>query len=252
MEGHSNWLRPRWRPGGGNPFIFIVVYGLTSIPGPIHAVSYRTTGLPNGVDARSFNRVEHSRYLKESFEDGYAWQELVTRDFERSRCVLASPGAIVFAGEPEDSDTLTYLRDVIGMTAWLTDHGAVAIYEPFTFRWWRPEKWRQEYFGNDRPDPHRHVMIYFSSEGDGNWLHTRGLLTFGRPDLSIRGVQPSDFDAAAGMLNELIDFQALGGILGEGQVVRDPVLGAFIVHHKGDRDDVEFNNSHIELSRRHA
>jgi hypothetical protein len=30
------------------------------------------------------------------------------------------------------------------------------------------------------------------------------------------------------------------------------VLGAFTVHHEGDRDDFEFNNSHIELSRRGA
>ncbi len=232
--------------------MFVVVYGVTDIPGPIHALSYRTNGLPNGVDARSFNRAEHSRYLTESFEEGYAWHELVKRDFELSRTVLASPGAIAFAGEPDDSHTLMYLRDVIGMTAWLADHGAVAIYDPFTFRWWRPETWKQEYFADDRPDPHRHVMIYYSSESDGTWLHTRGLLTFGRPDLSLRRVPPSDFEAAAAMLNELISFQALGGVLGEGQVVRHPVLGAFAVHHLGDRDDVEFNNSHIELSPRGA
>ena len=218
-------------------------------PGPIHALSYRTNGLPEGVDARSFNRAEHSQYLTESFEEGYAWQELVTRDLELAQSVLASPGAIAFAGEPEYSDTLMYLRDIIGMTAWLADHGAVAIYEPFTFRWWRPEKWKQEYFVKDEPNPQRHVMIYYSAETDGIWLHTRGLLTFGRPDLSVRGVLRADFDAAAGMFNELIDFQALGGALAEGQVVRHPVLGAFTVHHEGDRDDVEFNNSHIELSR---
>ena len=228
--------------------MFLVVYGLTDVPGPIHALSYRTNGLPKGVHARSFNRAAHSHYLRESFEEGYAWQELITQDVELSRSILASPGAIAFAGEPEDSSTLIYLRDVIGMTAWLVDHGAVAVYDPFTFRWWRPEKWKQEYFADDRPNPHRHVMIYYSSETDGTWLHTRGLLTFGRPDLSLRGVRPSDFDAAAAMLNELIEFQALGGVLGEGQVVRHPVLGAFGVHHQGDRNDVEFNNSHIELS----
>ena len=232
--------------------MFIVVYGLTDVPGPIHARSYRTSGLPNGVDARSFNRAEHSRYLAESFEEGYAWQELVTRDFDLSRSVLASPGAIAFAGEPEDSDTLMYLREIIGMTAWLADHGAVAVYDPFTFRWWRPETWKQEYFADDQPKPQRHVMIYYSAESDGAWLHTRGLLTFGRPDLSVRAVQPSDFDAAAGMLNELIDYQAFGGVLAEEQVVRHPVLGAFTVHHEGNRDDVEFNNSHIELLPRGA
>ena len=228
--------------------MFIVVHGVTDVVGPIDALSYQTNGVPKGVDAHSFNRADHSRYLAQSFEEGYAWQQLVKQDIELSRSVRTSPGAVVFAGEPEVSDSLRYLRDVIGLTAWLADHGAVAVYDPLTFRWWRPEQWKQQYFADDTPNPHRHVMIYHSFETDGTWLHTRGMLTFGRPDLSVRGVLPSRFDAAAGMLNELIELQALGGVLGEAQVVRHPALGAFTVHHQGDRNDVEYNNSHIELS----
>jgi len=201
------------------------------------------------MDARSFDRVTHGRYLRDAFEEGYAWEQLVRDDPELSRDVTASPGMVAFAGDIADDTSLEYLRDVIGMTAAALDHGGIAVYDPFTFRWWRPSLWKATFFDPDEPQPQRHVMIYYSQESDGFWLHTRGLLTFGRPDLSVRGVQQEDFDSAAGLCNELIDFQAFGGRLSEGQGVRHPALGKFVVRYAGDRDDPDFNNVHVELTR---
>ena len=107
--------------------------------------------------------------------------------------------------------------------------------------------WKETFFEPDHPQPHRHVMIYYSEDRTGVWLHTRGM-TFGRPDLSVRGVRPEDVDHAAAMCNELIDFQADGGLLSDGQVVRHPPLGGFVARYAGDRDDPEFNNVHVELT----
>lgn len=195
-----------------------------------------------------FNRVADAAYLRDSFEKGYAWETLVRDDRELSELVARAAGAIALAGDVLDATSLEYLRDVIGVTAALLDLGGVAVYDPFTFRWWRPSTWKAAFFDTDRPQPRRHVMIYHSNESDGIWLHTRGMLTFGRRDLSIRGVRPEDFDDAAGMCNELIEFQAAGGLLTDGQVVRHPVLGRFMAHYAGDRDDPDFNNAHVELT----
>jgi hypothetical protein len=248
---NANWSRPHWQPDGGTPFVFLVLYGVTDVAQPVHAVSYRTAGVPDGIDAGVFDRVENDEYLK-GFEEGYPWEQLVARDRDLSQRILASPGAIVFAGEPDESETLMYLRDIIGMTAWILDHGAIAVYEPFTFRWWDAAAWKENFFAPDRPNPNRHAMIYHSTEEDGVWMHTRGMLTFGRPDLSIRGIPAAHFDDAADACSKLIEYQALGGILREGQVVRHPALGPLIVHHEGDRDDPDFNNSHVELMREGA
>lgn len=244
----DGWQRRHFRPGGDRPFVFTVVYGLLDVPS-IDAYRYRTRGLPNGVDARSFDRVTHERYLRDAFEEGYAWEQVVRDDPELARSVANSPGMVAFAGDIVDDTSLDYLRDVIGMLAALLDHGGLAVYDPLTFRWWRPADWKAAFFDSDEPHPQRHVMIYYSQESDGFWLHTRGLLTFGRPDLSVHGVPQQDFDVAAGMCNELVDFQAFGGLLCEGQVVRHPGLGRFIVHYAGDRDDPDFNNVHVELTR---
>ncbi|MBV9495245.1 MAG: hypothetical protein JOZ54_13435 [Acidobacteria bacterium] len=248
METDENWSRPRWKPNGGKPFLYLVAVGVTEVSSAVPAIEYRTRGLPDGIEARSFVRGQPKRYL-ESFQEGYVWEQLVAEDFELSRRVLEAPGAIVLAGETDDSDSLRYLRDVMGVMAWLADHGAVAIHDPMTFRWWRPEQWKETFFVPDAPNPHRHVMILYSVERDGIWLHTRGLLAFGRPDLSIRGVASADFDEVADLCNELIERQAFGAVFREGQVVHDTVLGDFVIHHEGDRDDPEFNNAHVELLR---
>lgn len=246
------WQRPLWRPGDELPFVFLVVYGVTDIATPVDGKRYRTRGLPDSVDAHSFPRAQHAEYLSESFEEGYAWEAFIEKDPELAAAVRESPGAMAFLGDVSDATSLLYLRDVIGMTAYLLDHGGIAVYDPITFRWFRPDDWRERYFEPDAPQPRGHVMIFYSQEPDGIWFHTRGLLLFGRPEISLRGVPDNDFGAAGKMINELIDSQAAGTFLGEGQIVHDPALGDFIVRYEGDRDDPDFNNVHVELVRPRA
>jgi hypothetical protein len=249
METPGQWRRPLWQPGDYPPYVFTVVYGLTDVPSPIDVTHYRIRGVPESVAVHAFSRTEHGAYLRDCFEEGYAWNTFAQQDPELAEAVRRSTGAVAMAGEVDDSSSLLYLRDIIGMTAHLLDHGGLAVYDPFTFRWFRPDVWLERYFEPDEPDPQRHVMIFYSKESDGFWLHTRGLLTFGRPDISLRGVADDALDHAFGMINELIDTQAAGAFLQEGKVVEAPSLGRFIVRYEGDHDDPEFNNVHIELTR---
>lgn len=249
MFENDTWNRPHWSPGGDTPFVFVVVYGLTEFPGEIQGKKYRTRGLPDGIEARAFDRARHGDYLRECYEEGYTWKSLVQEDPELAERVRTSEGAIALSGDVVDDSSLLYLRDVIGITAALADAGAVAVYDPLTFRWWRPDTWIHRFHEPDRPQPKEHVMILYSEDGGRFWFHTRGLITFGRPDLSVRSVERKDFEAAAGMCNELIELQAAGAKLVEGQTIRHPVLGAFNVRYAGDRDDLDFNNIHVELEK---
>jgi hypothetical protein len=246
----EKWQRENWQPGGGQPSLFFAVYGLTDIPSsPVDGRIYRTRGLPKGITGRTLDRVNHADYLRKSFEEGYAFETFAQEDPDLARIVKASPGALLFVGEVDDASSLLYLRDLIGLTAWLLDHGGVAVCDPFTLKWWSPTAWKERFFDSDEPAPWRHVMVYYSVEPDGLWAHTRGILKFGRPDLSVRGADPRDLQTVVGLCNELIDFAASGGILGEGQILRHPVLSLFAVRHAGDRDDPDFNNVHVELER---
>ena len=98
--------------------------------------------------------------------------------------------------------------------------------------------------------PRHHVVILTSEEAGGGsltWFHTRGLRKFGRPDLSVPRVPPQHREAVIDLCHRFIEFQAFGGIIGEGQEVHMKTLpSGMTCHHAGDLDDPDFNNVHLE------
>lgn len=149
-----------------------------------------------------------------------------------------------------DPPDLNYLRDTVGLITHFLDHGGVAVFDPQMLRWWSPEQWREEVFEPTGPVPRQHVVIMVSEDSDDtDWIHTRGLRKFGRPDLSIPKVPQSRKDAVIDMCNRFIELQAFGGIIPEGQEIRLRSLPAgLICHHRGDLKDPVFNNIHVHIA----
>ena len=109
--------------------------------------------------------------------------------------------------------------------------------------------WRSEFFDPALPKVHRHISILYSEEesGGGTWFHTRGLRKFGRPDLSLHNVPDSHKEPVIDLCNRFIDLQANGGRIPEGQEIRMNVLPSGLVcRHKGNLDDPNLNNVHVE------
>lgn len=92
------------------------------------------------------------------------------------------------------------------------------------------------------------MVVLASPEREGTWLHTRGMLKFGRPDLSMRGVARGSEGLYLELFNRFIAFQALGGVIEEGQEVRMAGLDSGLrCYHAGSPDDPDFNNLHVEI-----
>jgi len=101
------------------------------------------------------------------------------------------------------------------------------------------------------PVPRRHVVILYSPEeiSGRKWFHTRGMRKFGRPDISVHDVKPEYGAGVIDLCNRLIELHADGGVVPEGQEIRMASLpSGAIAHHRGDLDDPDFNNVHIEIS----
>ncbi len=134
---------------------------------------------------------------------------------------------------------------------YLLDEGAAAIYDPLMIKFWSPEDWRNQIFDRDIPAPKHHVMILYSEDEHNDqacWYHTRGMIKYGRPDLSIHGVRPEMGGPVIELLSRFIEMQAFGAIVPEGQEIRMQSLpDGMTCHHRGDHDDPEFNNVHIEI-----
>lgn len=248
MDNNGNWFRLYFSEPLYNPNIFLVIYGDFNadfrIPG-----KYRITGMPDGINLMKYGPDKHPEVVH-SFCEGYVWDELESTNGELAESIENSEECFVITGETSDTENLEYFRNVIGMCTYLLDHGGVGIYDPYQLKYWTKDEWIETAFEDDKPNPFNHVVILKSLNEDGtSWFHTRGLLKYGRPDLSLRKVPSDQEEVVFGLFKSLVEFQALGGIIFEGQKITAQGVppGMQCSGLKGSLEDPDFNNMHIEI-----
>lgn len=223
------------------------IYGIFTNDTAISGATYRTAGIPQGVELRRFSRTKHQSL---PFADGEFATQLGKSDPTLFARIEQSPECLVIQGEVADPANLNYLRDCVGMVTFFMDHGGVAVADVLQFKCFDGPMWRSEFFDPELPKMHRHISIVYSKEesGSGTWFHTRGLRKFGRPDLSLHNVPDSYKEAVIDLCNRFIELQANGGRIPEGQEIRMNALpSGLICRHKGNLDDPDFNNVHVEI-----
>jgi hypothetical protein len=245
----KSWPRRHFTPGGGNPLLFYVLFGEFDLTMPLSISKYRSTG--SGKDLKL---VQYDRETKPDvfadYQSGPLW-DILTRDAPVTASqALKTPQAVAVRAEVTDPDTLDYFRDAIGLVTWLLDCGGVSIYDPQRFWLWSADEWRSEIFDPGEPQPQEHTTILISGDGsETQWLHTRGMRQYGRPDLSVHGVGMRYMDAVTQMIERFINMQAEGGVIPEGQEIRIQGLPpGGVCRHRGSLDDPDFNNVHVEIA----
>ena len=237
-----SWPRPRYVAGGGDALIFLEIYGSWSgAEMQVARAQHNSAGLPSELSAQllpnnsSYWDGPMARVLKEA--NPAAWQ--TARD---------APQTLTIRGEIPDPSSLDYLRDVIGVVAAALENGGVAALDPQTLSIWENQQWRERFF-DDPFEPTKHAVILVTPQDDGRvWLHTRGMRLFGRPDISCRDARPDELEGLQSIFNGLMRMMAAGALIPDGQPVRaadsDEILRCY---NRGDLDDAEFNNRHLEL-----
>lgn len=247
MPSLAPWPRPRLQPGGGRPHLFWKVHGrfdngLKLLP------THRSDGVPDGLSLQLFRRQANPEVLQLATDA--SWQDALDRLGPATASALQeAPTCAVLQGSPTHADDLTYLRDAIGLVQALLDAGGVAVCDLHQTRWWAPTDWAEQVFAPAAPVPHRHVLIVHRETDQGRWYRTRGLRTFGRPDLSLQGVRPSEHAAMPHLLDQLIRLQADGAVLADGLEVRLPNGTAWSCETIGQEDDPDWHNRRIALRR---
>jgi hypothetical protein len=246
--GLREWLRPHYVPCGKRPFLFYVVYGHVDATRTLSRSKYRSNGIPDGCDVMAYGPTQHPSQVA-AFRDGYLWEQLTTKAPELAARVAAQDCCLVLRGEISDPSTLNYFRDILGFLTFCLDAGGVAIYDPLMFKWWDPSEWRSNVFDIDSPAPRHHVVILVSIDSDGTeWIHTRGMTKFGRPDISVHQVGPQRKNAVIDLCNRFIELLAFGGTVQDGQEVRlNSLPSGMKCFRRGSEEDPDFNNEHIEI-----
>lgn len=245
----ESWERPRFADGGGDPMLFYVLFGKIKPSSPLSRSKYRSGGAPPGLELLSYGPEKHADVI-DGFREGYLWDDLVARSPKLAAVVSQCEHCMVLRGTPKDSTNLNYLRDSVGLITYLIDQGGCAVYDPLMFQWWSPAEWKERIFEPAAAVPGHHTVILISKEEDSSlkWFHTRGMLKFGRPDISVHNVPAALEKGVADLCNRLIEHMAFGLVVPDGQKIKMASLpcGA-VVKHGGHPDDPDFNNVHIEV-----
>jgi hypothetical protein len=234
----------------GKSFLFYVIYGDFSADFSISQKKYRTNGLPEGVDLMKFGPQKHPELVKSFIKaGGYVWKNLKRNNPNLASKINDASECFVIKGELADSPNLDYLRDVIGIITYLLDNGGAAVFDTQAFTFYEKEEWTEAMFDPNGSVPTHHVLILSSKEKGAKWIHTRGMRKFGRPDLGIHGVTPKYENAVMELFNRLIIYQAWGGIIKNKEEVKMKTLPPGMwFENKGNVDDPDFNNKHIEIN----
>ena len=230
-------------PGGRPALHWYEVHGSFSDPLALELSRsrHRVRDVPAGIEVRLVPGAEALGRWSRHQRD-----ELERHPGSITSAVTTAPGCAIVRGEMPDRPDLDDLRDIVGVISALLDAGGIAVHDVQTLRWWSASEWRDR-FSADELLVANHVVILESDD----WLHTRGLRKFGRPDVSIHGVHMERREAALELIHRTIDFQVHGGVVDSRREIslQGYPEGMHFEPHLADRDldAPDFNNVWLEV-----
>ncbi len=249
MSGPLHWPRPQWQPRPGEEaLVLYFVFGAFPVELRLLVADGNSHGLPEGI---KLYRQPHEALRQ---WDGYpfagALGEILREDDPTAaQRAEAAPEVLTLRGSVADPDSLDYLTGTVSAVCNLLDQGGVAVVDPQVLGIFAADGWLARFGPGELPSVRKHVLILANPDEEGGQrIHSRGMRKFARPDIAIRRVPPAAAQTAGALCQRLVEMQAAGLWFEDGQPLEIPGLdGRLEVRHDPDRNNPQFNNSHIEL-----
>lgn len=193
---------------GYKPFLVYLVFGVSGDALEISREKHNVDGIPEGLEFLSLSRPEHAEYI-----DGIMGDE-IGKVLKRANSDLyetckAADKVVVIKGEVKEDSTLDYMKNTIGIIEAFMDKGAKGVLDLQVFTLYSPEEWNSRFFGKD-VNAQNHVVVMFSKEEDGYWIHTRGMAEFGRPDYGISNVPEDKLEDYKQVIDQMVFYGGQG------------------------------------------
>ena len=246
-----DWSRPHWTRDEAKAMLLYFVFGGFAAEPRLDLSAHGSRGLPPEVEMRRIPKAALAHWEGHPLRGalGEILREGNPAAFEAAR---KAPECLMLRGELADADSLAYLADTLGVVAALLEAGGAAVVDPQILEMFTPAEWRARYAGAAAATPRSHVAILCNDDAAGSveqWIHTRGMRKFARPDISIRRVPQTEVQRAGAVAARLVELGVRGMRFGDGSVVEAEGLpGGLKTTRGGSLDDPEFNNTHIELA----
>jgi hypothetical protein len=244
------WDRKYFSKGFEPAFIFFAIYGVENSELKLSKTDHNIDEYPDGLDIRFYNK-SHSREQKEYMEGfltGTMGMMLEKDSPELYKETLTAQNMAIVSGNFTDSSSLKYLKNSIGVLKALSEKKAISILDVQTAKFYSPEEWSKKYFEPRSPKPFEHVSLLYSVERDGIWLHSRGMRTFGMPDISLVGWPENKLSKAQEVANRFIEMYAYGAYPeNDKELVVKGLPAGMRTELKGNYENFDFNNYYIEI-----
>lgn len=239
-----NWYNNQ----GYKPQIFYAVFGVNQEDLGISREKYHVDKVPDGILAAVFSRKEEGQkeYMDTFFKQqiGKFLQEKDMYLFEQSQ---NAEECVIIQGEVKEDESLEYFKNLIGLIQGLCDAGGVSVLDLHTLTWYSPAEWEKTFFEKEF-DFIRHLRFMISEKSDGLWIHTRGMVKFGRPDISMLGIPQAGIELAKDLSDQLL-YYSTKGVWFDKPIHLNTTAGKFLIKPKyvEDFNDLNFNNAHVEV-----
>ena len=233
---------------GYKPFLFYVVFGVSGDDLKVSGQKHHVDGIPEGMDIASLSRKEHADYI-DGLIGGMIGNVLRAADEKLYETCRDTEKCVILRGNIQEDSTLDYMRNAIGIIQALLEQGAKGVLDLLTFTLYSPEKWTDRFFEKDI-NAQKHVVILFSEDEDGVWLHTRGMAEFGRPDIGIYGVPQDKVEDYKQVIDQMV-FYGGQGIFFKGKARLHTANGKTFVALPEFIDDFEnddYNNAYYKVT----
>jgi hypothetical protein len=246
------WERVYFKNSYGKPFLFFVLFGTDNMDElAVSKSKHNVDGMPDELEIMNYSKLksaEHKEYIQGFLDDNFR-KFLKEKNNTLYEKVLACNNITVVKGEFDDTNSLNYLKNTIGIIQAIIETNIVAILDLQIMEWYKPEVWSKKFFEPKAPISFDHVKILWSENGNDIWLHTRGMRKFGRPDLSIKKISSIKKELGIEIINRFIQAYAYGFVPDEKQEIKikgmeKGVYGKIL----GNYEDLDFNNYYFEIN----
>jgi len=200
--------REHYKDYNYKPFLFYVIFGVTASELQVSASKHHVDEMPEGLEIAELNRKDHAEYI-DGFFSGTLGKILRNADAELFEKCKAEENCVIIKGEIVKDDELDYMRNLIGIGKAFFDQGATGILDMLTFSLYSEEEWTSRFFEKD-VNAQNHVLIMISEVNGRYWLHTRGIIEFGRPEVSLYADKKEDVEEYKQIVDQMVFYSGQG------------------------------------------
>ncbi len=248
-DDRDMYARPYYTKTKYRPALFYAVFGVSGDELEVSVQKHGVTEVPRGISIMSYDKASDGGKMQGLMESTLG-DMLKASDPELFEKCASADRWVMIRGNAAQDERLDYLKNISGIIQAFTEKGAVGILDLFTLSLISPKRWTKEFF-MDSFEPRRHAEVFVSEEESGNfWVHTRGMIKFGRPDISFEGISWDEVDKIGEIVGQMIYFGAMGAFFDKDVKLHISGGRSFIVRPElvDDPDNDDFNNVYYSVS----